>query len=55
MNDVRTKIATLVVVLGLGGLGGYAMSSNRSVDTVRPGRRPGHRGDQADRSRQAEA
>ena len=29
MNDWRTKIAVLAVVLGLGGLGGYAMSSNR--------------------------
>lgn len=31
MNDWRTKIAVLAVVLGLGGLGGYAMSSNRKV------------------------
>ena len=29
MNDWRTKIAVLAVVLGLGGLGGYAMSANR--------------------------
>jgi hypothetical protein len=29
MNDWRTKIAVLAVVLGLGGLGGYAMSENR--------------------------
>jgi hypothetical protein len=29
MNDWRTKIAALAVVLGLGGLGGYAMSENR--------------------------
>ncbi len=29
MNDWRTKIAVLTVVLGLGGLGGYAMSANR--------------------------
>ena len=31
MNDWRTKIAVLAVVLGLGGLGGYAMSSSRKV------------------------
>jgi hypothetical protein len=29
MNDWRTKTAVLAVVLGLGGLGGYAMSANR--------------------------
>ena len=31
MNDWRTKVAVLAVVLGLGGLGGYAMSSSRKV------------------------
>lgn len=31
MSDWRSKIAVLVVVLGLGGLGGYAMSSNRKA------------------------
>ena len=34
MNDWRTKIALLAIVLGLGGLGGYAMSSNRRADTA---------------------
>ena len=32
MNDWRTKTAVLAVVLGLGGLGGYAMSASRKVD-----------------------
>jgi hypothetical protein len=32
MNDWRTKIAVFAVVLGLGGLGGYAMSASRKVD-----------------------
>lgn len=31
MNDLRTKIAAFALVLGLGGLGGYAMSSNRTA------------------------
>ena len=31
MNDWRTKIAALAIVLGLGGLGGYAISANRRV------------------------
>ena len=33
MNDPRTRIAVLAVVLGLGGLGGYAISANRRVDS----------------------
>ena len=28
MKDFRTKIAIAAVIFGLGGLGGYAMSSN---------------------------
>lgn len=31
MNDLRIKIAAFALVLGLGGLGGYAMSSNRAA------------------------
>lgn len=34
MNDVRTKIAAITVALGLGGLGGYAISSNKSSKEV---------------------
>ncbi len=34
MNDWRMKIAVLATVLGLGALGGYAMSSNRRADSV---------------------
>lgn len=30
MRDLRTKIAALTVALGLGGLGGYAISSNKA-------------------------
>ena len=30
MRDLRTKIAALAVALGLGGLGGYAISSNKA-------------------------
>lgn len=53
MNDWRTKTAVLAVVLGLGGLGGYAMSANRraadqaattpSVPTTKVIRRTVHR------------
>ena len=32
MNDWRTKFAVLATVLGLGALGGYAMSANRRAD-----------------------
>jgi hypothetical protein len=28
MKDLRTKIAVVAVIFGLGGLGGYAMASN---------------------------
>jgi hypothetical protein len=30
VRDLRTKIAAVTVALGLGGLGGYAMSSNKA-------------------------
>lgn len=30
MKDIRTRIATYAVILGLGGLGGYAMSQNHA-------------------------
>ncbi len=37
MNDWRSKIAALAIVLGLGGLGGYAISANRRApDRVDP-------------------
>ena len=31
MNDFRIKLAAVALALGLGGLGGYAMSSNRAA------------------------
>ena len=34
MNDLRTKIAAITVALGLGGLGGYAISSSKSSKEV---------------------
>ena len=54
MSDLRNKIAALLVVLGLGGLGGYAISSNREArpDHDAASRHPG---DQAHGSRQAAA
>lgn len=33
MKDFRTKLAVTAVVFGLGGLGGYAMSSNPAGQT----------------------
>ena len=56
MNDLRIKIAAFALVLGLGGLGGYAMSSNRAA-TQKAAQRPDadYPGDQAHRPRQAEA
>ena len=34
MNDLRTKVAAITVALGLGGLGGYAISSSKSSKEV---------------------
>ena len=32
MNDIRTKFAVILTVLGLGGLGGFALGSNPARD-----------------------
>ena len=34
MTDLRTKVAAITVALGLGGLGGYAISSSKSSKEV---------------------
>ena len=33
MTNIRVKIATAATILGLGGLGGFAMASNPAYDT----------------------